>query len=338
MGMGATALATSRVAGLLVSLALLYVMITPRYRPGWNRERAREILAFSLPLAGATVITFTLYNADYMVVGHMNGALALGFYTLAYNISGWPVSVFGLVLNEVVLPAFAQAQEDLAGLARRVRGAFAITSAAALPVSALFLALARPLVTALYGTRWAAAAAVLAVLGLFGSMRIVLTLVGNILAGLGRSRQLLVLQFVWIACLVPALIIGVHTRGIVGAATAQEVVSIVIVLPFALWLLARAGAGSGWMIMRACVVPTAGAILAWAVATTITGLVENAWLGLALGSIAGVSAYLAVVYRWLRRQLVQARAHWNEGSSVQPDAGTAPSHGLHVGQSTISTV
>jgi len=312
MGFGATALATSRVAGLLVSLALLYVMITPRYRPGWNRERAREILAYSLPLAGATLVSFTLYNADYMAVGHLRGALALGFYTLAYNISGWPVSVLGLMLNEVVLPAFAQAQDDLVGLARRVRGAFAITCAAALPVSAMILALARPLVTAVYGTRWSAAAAALAVLGLFGSMRILLTLVGNILAGLGRSRQLFLLQFVWIVALVPALIVGIRERGIVGAATAQEVVSIALILPFALWLIKRAGGGSPWMIMRACWVPAAGAVLAWLAAYTVAELVSDAWLALVLGGLAGLGAYVAVVWRWLRKQLEQARAHWNE--------------------------
>lgn len=328
-GFGATALALSKVLGQLVSLVILVATITPRYRPGWNRHLAGEVLAYSLPLAGATVIQFTLGNVDYIVVGRTLGALSLGFYVLAYNIAGWPVSVFGLMINEVALPAFARTQNDVAGLSRRVAGAFALTAAVALPVSALCLALAHPLVVAVYGSRWSVAAGVLAVLGLFGSMRIILTLFTNILAALGRSRAVLITQLIWICTLVPALVIGVRGKGIVGAAIAQEIIAIAVVLPLVLWFIARAGGGSPLRLLRGCLLPAAAAVLAGIGAWAVTLVVGPPLLKLAAGGLVGLGLYAGVVHRWVRQLLVQARGHWNgEPGPTGPgiDRSTAPRH------------
>ena len=92
-GFGANGLALSRVLGQLATVLLLFVLVRPRYRPGWDRERAGRILRYSIPLAGADVVGFALANADYVVIARVLGAKELGFYLLAFNISGWPVSV-----------------------------------------------------------------------------------------------------------------------------------------------------------------------------------------------------------------------------------------------------
>jgi O-antigen/teichoic acid export membrane protein/glycosyltransferase involved in cell wall biosynthesis len=322
-GLGATALAVSRVAGQLASLVLLTTTIKPRYRPGWNRERAREILHFSLPLAGATVIEFTLGNIDYIVVGRILGPLSLGYYALAYNISGWPVSVFGLMINEVALPAFARAQDDAQSLPRRVSGAFRLTAAMALPVSALCLALAHPLVVSVYGSRWGAAASTLAVLGAFGSLRIIMTLFSNILAALGKSRQVLYLQLVWIAFLIPALIVGVQRYGIVGAAFAQEAVALIVVLPLGLTFVSRAGGGRISSLLAGCALPAGAALAAGWCAWGVTEIVPHALVDVFAGGAVGLLVYTALVWRWLRALMKEARSQW-DGPEGGPGPAGAP--------------
>jgi lipopolysaccharide exporter len=310
-GMGAIALAISKVLGQLVSLVLLYLMVTPRYRPGWNRDEARSALTYSLPLAGASVVTFLLGNVDYIVVGRTLGALWLGFYVLAYNIAGWPVSVFGLMINEVALPAFALTRDQRSSLAKRVSGAVSITAAAALPVSALCLALSLPLVSGVYGPRWHAAAAPLAMLGVFGSVRLLLTLLTNILAALGRSGAVLTIQLVWICTLVPALIVGVGSSGILGAAIAQEVVAIGIVLPLALWWVSRAGGGNGWLLLRGCVFPLVAAAAACLAAYAVTLTVDSPWFQLILGAAVGLTVYVVTAGRLVRSRLREFTTLWN---------------------------
>ena len=328
-GFGATALAVSKVVGMLVSMVLLLAMIKPRYRPGWNRTYAREVLLFSLPLAAATIVEFTLGNVDYIVVGRTLGALSLGFYMLAYNISGWPVSVFGLVINEVALPAFARAQDDLKGLPRRVSGAFALTAALAMPVSAMCLALSHPLVNAVYGMRWSPAAAALAILGLFGSMRIILTLFSNILAALGNSKGVLLLQSVWIAALIPALIIAVGAHGIVGAAIAQEIIAIVVVLPLALWLISRAGGGGPRRLLSVAAFPAAAATAAGLSAWAVSHVVGQPILQVLIGGLVGLGIYVSIIGRWARRLLAEARGQWNDLSDTDTDTDTDADAGNH---------
>lgn len=315
-GFGATALALAKVFGQLVSLLVLFALITPRYRPGWNRFEARAALRYSLPLAAASFVTFLLGNVDYIVVGRLLGALSLGFYVLAYNISGWPVSVFSLMINEVVLPAFAHARDDISSLVRRTAGAITITATVAFAVSALCLALARALVIGVYGERWQAAAGALAVLGVFGSMRLLLTLLGNILAALGKSQYVLSIQLVWIAALVPALIVLVSRYGIVGAAIAQEVVAIAVVLPLALCLVSRAGAGGAGLLLRGCARPLVAAALAGATAYAATRLISAPWPQLAVGGVSGLAVYAALVVRPTRKLLREAGTMWNAADDV----------------------
>ena len=62
-----------------------------RFWPGWKKAEARRLLAFGLPLAGANLLAFLVLNVDYIVVGRVLGAEALGLYMLAFNISGWPM-------------------------------------------------------------------------------------------------------------------------------------------------------------------------------------------------------------------------------------------------------
>jgi PST family polysaccharide transporter len=244
------------------------------------------------------------------------GALSLGFYVLAYNISGWPVSVFGLMINEVALPAFARAQEDIQSLQVRVAGAFALTAAVALPVNALCVAVAHPLVQAVYGSRWSAAGPALAVLGLFGSMRIIVTLMNNILAALGHTHAVFRLQLVWIFALVPSLVVCVGWWGIVGAAIAQEIVAVIVVVPLGLLLVVKAGGGKASQILRGCLLPLTASVVSGVLAWTLTLLTSNVFLKVAVATVVGVVVYVLLVGRWALGLLREARSHWNESDGA----------------------
>ncbi len=320
-GFGANGLALSRVLGQFATVALLFVLVRPRYLPGWDRERAGRILRFSIPLAGADVVGFALANADYIVIGRVLGALALGFYLLAFNISGWPVSVLGLVVNEVALPAFAHARDERRTLPARVSGAMALTAAISFPVSALIFALAHPLVLFVYGSRWAESADVLAILGLFGSVRILLTLLMSILAALGRSRQVFALQVLWMVSLVPALVIGVNMDGIRGAAIAQEIVGLGIVVPVAILVVARHAGATRRTLVAALLTPLLAATVAGVTAgLCAAAIADQPSLQVVAGGLAGIAVYLAIWGRWMIGLLRRAAAQWDE----EPDADVAP--------------
>ena len=238
-GSGAMAFAWSRVAGQFVLGSVLIATAPRHYRPGLTRSALSVIFRFGIPLAGANFINYVLLNVDYAFVGHLMGAAALGVYMLAFTAASWPYGVLGSVINGVSMPAFSRVKQDPALLKNAMATALRAVSLVVMPMCAITMALARPIVLTLYGAKWAASANVLVVLSLYGAASIVCLLFANMLTSLGRTKFLLLLQLIWIGALVPAMALGVRADGIVGAAYAHVAVIVPIVLPSYLLALKR---------------------------------------------------------------------------------------------------
>lgn len=288
-GWGAMALAWSWVAGQLLTTVILLAYGPGRFRPGWDRTEARRLLRFGLPLAGANVIVFAVLNIDYVVVGRMLGATALGLYVLAFNISGWPVSVFGTVIRSVSLPGFARLRLDGAVMADRFVEALGAVARLTIPICVLLGVLADQLVVLVYGDQWTAASAALVGLSIMGACRLVLELAADYLVSLGRTRAVLALQLPWLVALAAALIVGVGRAGIAGAGAAQAVVAVAIMLPAYAAVLARSG------IRPLALVTALAPALAWAATAGAAAALVARWSSsLPLAVAGGVTAGLAV--------------------------------------------
>ena len=142
----------------------------------------------------------------------------LGLYQLAFNISSWPVSSISQAVQRVSFAGFSR----VAGSARRAdrglhQGA-ALLMALAVPACVLLATLAGPLIRAIYGPRWTPAAHTLSLLAIFGLMRVAYALMYDGMAAATAAEALLGVQGLWLAALIPVLLIGARLRGIAGVA------------------------------------------------------------------------------------------------------------------------
>jgi PST family polysaccharide transporter len=238
-GGGAMAFAWSRVVGQLVT-GLVMVWAVPRhYRPGFDRRVVRSLLLFGLPLAGSNLLSYTLLNADYALIGRMLGSVELGAYLLAFNISSWSTGLLSSMINGVAMPAFTRIKDDGIRLRQSVSRAVRVIALLAFPIAGLSAVLAHPLVEVIYGKRWLAAAPVLAILGVYGAVSILCSLFGIIIVSMGAPRVLLFVSLLWLGALVPAMYVGVKVNGIVGAAVAHLVVIGALIVPIYLIALRK---------------------------------------------------------------------------------------------------
>jgi len=305
-GEGVMALAWSRAAGQAASAVLLYLVSAKRYWPGFDRHEARRLLRFGIPLAGANLAGFTLGNVDFITVGKLAGPLQLGYYNLAFSVSSWPSSVFTTILSSVTLPALARVKGGMAEVGRHVAAALSALCAAAFPVAVLCLVLAHPLVTVVYGARWAPSAQALVILAVFGAVRVIIALFSDLIVAVDRTRQLFQLQLVWLAALVPSIIGLVYLGKSTGAAAAQVLVAVCVVIPAYLLVLAR----SVGLRLRILLVPVGRPLLAAAFAGAASWLAA-ALVSPPLGKLGTGIAGFGVVYilflgRWplrLKREL-----------------------------------
>lgn len=322
-GMGAMSLAWARVLGQLVAVVLLFALSHHLPVPGWNGSVARDAYRFGVHLVGANVLSWVLLNMDYVLVGHTYGAAALGVYVLAFNIASWPTQALSQALRAVALPAFARIQGTDPGTRTRVLGiAGALALAASMPLGALLGALAQPVVLAVYGEKWGAAAGPLAALAAFGAVRPVFDLLATYLTARARTRAVFGVQVLWAACLFPALLIGIHMWGPTGAGAAHLAVALFVVLPVYLLVLRREGIEVVAVVARAGR-PALVAALAGAIAASALLLPGSPWLAvLGGGGVAGFF-YIGAMARWLRRT-VGALSATDEAEGIDTPGDDSP--------------
>ena len=334
-GSGASAFAWSMVAGTSVSGFVMFVSVPRHYWLGFSRSALSVLTRFGFPLAGANIINYVLLNGDYVVVGHLAGAVALGAYVLAFNVASWPSSLLGFMINSVSMPAFSRVKNDAERLKDAIARSLRAISLLVMPMSALTIALARPIVLTLYGEKWTASAEPLAILASYGAISIICLLFANILAGLGRAKFILLVQLIWLLALVPAMVLGVHRNGIVGAAIAHVIVILPIILPIYLFGL------RGIVSMRAlamAVLPTivaasAAALAAASMAAQFTDPLVQLITGLAVGGLTYVIIAMPFAMTLLsHEQITKLRVErilhiYGSGTRfMRLRAGTGPKH------------
>jgi O-antigen/teichoic acid export membrane protein len=287
-GFGPMSLAIGRICGGGASVILFFVFSPVRF--GFDPGKAKSLLKFGLPLAGSSIIVFAVSNTDQLVVGHLLGATALGFYALALNLASWPVTMFSLPTRSVAPAVFSRLQQDKAAMRSGFLCVARLLAVIAVPICLVLGGAAIPLVGLVYGPRWVPAAAALAGLGVLSALRIGFELIYDFFVVLARSRVVLMVQLIWLAGLIPGLIGGTLADGISGAAMAQACVAGCVVLPCYLFWLARVGikprdlAGRLWLpILVGLLAAALAAIAARRIPADLTAL-EIA----AAGTLAGI--------------------------------------------------
>jgi lipopolysaccharide exporter len=323
-GLGAMALAISRVCTLAVTTAVQFSMVRMWPRFSFDRNVAAGLIRFGAPLAVANLVYMGVTYVPNLLVGRFMGTEALGFYLLAFNIASWPMNALGAAVRAVALPAFARIRDPVRK-AEGLSAAAAVTMAWAMLAGVLLSALATSVIPFLYGAKWLPSAQALAGLAIYGSLRVVAELVAAYLIAAGTTRSVLVVQLVWVAALVPSVIAGIAWGGLTGAGWASALVAVGVVLPAYLLMARRHHVRVGIVVRRLaaaglCCLPAAMA--GWYVA----GLVDVTVLALLAGGLTTTAVYAALLARPFRRwcgELRSMKEHVTDGPTPAAAAETA---------------
>jgi len=132
---------------------------------------------------------YTYQNADFAIVGRVLGKVALGAYTIGWEIATLPVERVSALVGQVTPGVFSTVQADRPALRRYylavVEGLAFITFPGAVGIS-----LTAPLlVPVLLGDKWAAAVVPLQLLAFYAGLRSIDTVTPQVLIYTGHSRQ-----------------------------------------------------------------------------------------------------------------------------------------------------
>lgn len=218
-----------------VAFALLLRRVGLRFALGWRSTEVRRLLKRAIPLVGSTVLGLVVYNADLFFLRLFRNAEMVGLYAAAYTAISFILNL-GVTYSMSLLPSLTRLAASPAQEKQLYLASFAKVFALALPIAAGGAILAGPLVVTLFGTPFAAAAPILAVL--LGSMVISVVRDVSVVALMARKREDLLLHTVWASAAASIVlnILLVPSMGMMGAAVATvltEFVRLLLAVGFA---------------------------------------------------------------------------------------------------------
>jgi O-antigen/teichoic acid export membrane protein len=305
-GAGAMSLAVGRLVGGAAGALLLVIFAPESLRVGFDRAKARALLRFGLPLAGASFLTFGVASVDQVIVGRVLGPVELGFYVLALNLAGWPVAMFYQPIRTVGPAVFSRLQHEPSAMRTTFVSAAGLLGAVALPVCLVIAGAARPLISFVYGAHWVPAVGALPWLAALCGLQVFFLIAYDYLVVLGRSRFLLVTQLTWLLVLIPALAVGATAAGIAGAGLGEFAVAAFCILPWYLVELRRGGIRLGALGRRAGL-PLAGATVAGLLAAGLAKVAPDELVAL-VGSGVTTVAVVGLLLHRMRATLALLRS------------------------------
>jgi glycosyltransferase involved in cell wall biosynthesis/O-antigen/teichoic acid export membrane protein len=228
LGYGVWSLVWAQVLSVLSASVTSWIVAG--WRPTWRfqPEVTRSIFTFGFHIILLETAGALRTNMDYLFVGRILGAAALGYYTMAYRIPELLIRSLNYGLGNVSLPALAISKTDPVKMRNFYFGYIRFLSMFVFPVG-VGLAFTAPVFIPLFlSEKWGPAIVPTALISIALGIAALGHVPGLLYKAIGRPDILN--KLAWIKMPIAGLILWYSTRwGIVGVATAQIVIGLISV-------------------------------------------------------------------------------------------------------------
>jgi O-antigen/teichoic acid export membrane protein len=207
-------------AGYTMRAAATFWIAPVPMRLGFDREKFREMFAFTKWLAGYSAADFALETIDNAVTGRVLGRTSLAQYRMAYQLATEGPLSLQWIIARVAFPTFAKIQRDPHQVVQKFRAALGLVTATMIPLAAGIAAFGGMLVPLLLGPTWTPAARPLRILAFGALLRATIDTAPPVLRALGHTRTDFILKMAQVVPLCAALYPAVRYHGTTGVATA----------------------------------------------------------------------------------------------------------------------
>lgn len=303
LGAGAWSLVLGYLAGTIVRSSTLWILVPFRPRLRLSRTHLRELVRFGGVLTLVDIGSAVVHNLDYLFVGRLLGASALGAYSLGFRLPELLIMNLAVVAGDVLFPAYAKLD------ASRLKEGFLIslrfTALLVLPAGVGLAILARPVIQVLFGDQWEAAVGVTPLLAAYAVLATLSIPAGTIFKVTGRALILVVMTVPYVIVLF-ALLMAFADQGIVAVAACLLACQSIGAL---------AGLAVARRVLDVPYVRIVGALAGPAVAATGLAVVLLAlravlgadWTALVAGVVLGGLAYAGLVWLVARDAVLRLR-------------------------------
>lgn len=293
-GYGAWSLIWGQIAGGIVASILFWILAGWRPTLLFDREVTREVMGYGSHMIAVGVFGALVGNVDYLIVGRVLGAAALGYYTLAYRVPDLIVRSTVLVIARVGFPFLSRLQSDRKELRSVYFSLLRYVSLFTFPAG-VGLALIAPLfIRTFYTERWEPSIVVMQFIAIAVAISSIGYLPGIIYKSINRPDILTKIAPVRAVLVIAVLAIAVGWD-IAGVAIGTVVVELITVA-LNTAIISRILHFRAWEMLRA-ITPAlaASSVMALVFVSVLLALEPEGFVGMVMLILVGGMSYAATL-------------------------------------------
>lgn len=309
LGGGAWAMIVSVVIALAAELVVLWIAAGwwPTFRFTFRAEKVRPLLSYGGGMLGLSIIGTLITNIDYVLVGRLLGAAALGAYMIGFRLPTLLITPIIESLSKVIFPMSVRKQSDPVAMIDGWKIALRYVAMVSVPVGFGIASVSAALVPALFGIKWIESVPVVSGIALQTVLISLVWHTGDIYKATGRIRLLFWLGVCQLVITAPLLLIAVLQFGTIGAVAWAHVVGAALNAILRFIVMSRVMPVSLAEIARILAAPLfAGFVMAAAVIgaeTVLAASTDALWTRLLADIAVGAVVYCVLACLLMREEV-----------------------------------
>jgi PST family polysaccharide transporter/lipopolysaccharide exporter len=282
----------------LVLCVLSYIMCPFKPRFSYDAKSFRALIQFSRGMLGLPILTYLAFNMDILIGSLYVSSTVIGMYGFALILARTPREILTRIFGPLLIPAYAEKQDDPQAITRGVIWITRVTSLIVLPLTVYLILCRDALLTIFYKPEFTEIASAFVLLCLTYMILLQEFSLGKVFFGMGvpgKHRMYVILRAVLFAILiVPAA----RMYGMTGVAS-MLLLSNSIAFFYQLWMLRKLigleiGAYfSAWVpglaVAAVYAAALSGIFWIWPRQLTVQFWIGGGMLGAVLAVLCGVS-------------------------------------------------
>jgi len=211
------------------------------FRPTFkiNREYLAELLRFARGMFGLPFLTMVIWQTDVFMLGKLLPAAQLGLlgmYVMALRLAEQPAWAFGQIFGRILLPVFAEGQDNREVLRRRALRVIRTTLIISVPLVAVVAVGAKPIISLVYTPKYAAVSVPFAILCVTMFVKSQAVILAAMCLAVGKPHLQRRYSMLLATCVVCLMYPGIFLFGVTGAAGVLLLSNIVAICLQVVWV------------------------------------------------------------------------------------------------------
>lgn len=229
-GFGVWALVFNSVSAFIIAMPLYFRATGWKPKVEWSKQCFKDIFGFGIYTTGTQLFNKLISQIDYLIIGKLLGASALGIYSFAFMFTDAFRGHMMLVINKVMFPLYAKIQDDHKNVIHYYLQVVKFNSIVIYPVMVFIIVFAESFMPVVFGVRWLESVPPMQILAVSVMVHMLVNSSNSLMRGIGRPGLELKLQMVKsIFMFVPFIVAGTYYMGLIGTALGYLIAKILSV-------------------------------------------------------------------------------------------------------------